>query len=176
MEGAFFMIKPKTIALVVVASIAPLIFWTFVPLVAPPVLGPAAYEWLDTSSVPVIITVALLVLPFLVVGFVFYGVFFGAAAPLRRATRDNERVLAEGRPAKAVVKTLSESSLGATVTVNDQPYLNLTLEIHDGFSDPYVVSFDAVVPRTEVPRIQPGAEISVKIDERDSKKVAVVWS
>jgi hypothetical protein len=168
-------IKPGTIALVVAASIAPLIFWTFVPLWAPLVLGPAAYEWLDTSSVPVVITIALLVLPFLVVGFVFYGVFFGATAPFRRVTRDTETVLAAGRPAKAVVKSISESSLGATVTVNDQPYLNLTLEIHDGFSDPYVVSFDTVVPRTAVPRVQPGSEVAVKVDPSDPEKVAVVW-
>jgi hypothetical protein len=169
-------IKPKTIALVVVASIAPLIFWTFVPLWAPLVLGPAAYEWLDTSSAPVIITIGLLLLPFLVVGFVFYGVFFSTAAPFRRATREAKKVLGRGRPAKAVVKSISESNLGATVTVNDQPYLNLTLEIHDGYSDPYVVSFDTVVPRTEVPRVQPGSELAVKVDPVDPENVAVVWS
>jgi len=170
------MMKPKTIALLMVASVAPLIFWTFVPFWVPLVLGPAAYEWLDTSPVPVIITVVLLLLPFVVGGFIFFGVFFGASAPFRRATRETRRVLATGRPAKAVVKRIGESSLGATVTVNDQPYLNLTLEIHDGYSDPYVVSFDTVVPRTEVPRVQPGDEIAVKVDSNDPEKVAVVWS
>jgi hypothetical protein len=166
------MMKPKTIALLMAASVAPLIIWTSVPFWVPLVLGPAAYDWLDTSPVPVIITVALLLLPFVVGGFIFFGVFFGAAAPFRRATRETERVLAAGRPAKAVVKSISESSLGATVTVNDQPYMNLTLEIHDGYSDPYVVRFDTVVPRTEVPRVQPGEEIAVKVD---GEKVAVVW-
>jgi hypothetical protein len=170
------MIKPRTIALLIVASVAPLIFWTFVPLWVPLVLGPAAFEWLDTSAVPVIITVVLLLLPFVVVGFIFYGVFFGAAAPFRRATRGNKRVLAAGRPAKAFVKSISESSLGATVTVNDQPYLNLTLEIHDGYSDPYIISFDTIVPRTEVPRVQPGNKIAVKVDPSDPEKVAIVWS
>ena len=170
------MIRPRTIALLVVASVAPLIFWSFVPLWAPLVLGPAAYEWLDTSSVPVIITVVLLLLPFVVVGFIFYGVFFGAAAPFRRATRETKDVVAAGRLVKAVVKSISESSLGAAVTVNDQPYLNLTLEVSDGYSDPYVVSFDTVVPRTEVPRVQPGVEIAVKVDPNDPEKVSIVWN
>jgi hypothetical protein len=158
------------------ASVAPLIFWTSVPFWVPLILGPAAYEWLDTSSVPVIITIALLLLPFVVGGFIFYEIFFGASAPFRREIRDTKRILATGRPAKAVVKTISESSLGATVTVNDQPYLNLTLEIHDGYSDPYVVSFDTVVPRTEIPRVQPGDEIAVKVDSNDPEKVTVIWS
>ncbi len=65
----------------------------------------------------------------------------------------------------AVVKSISESSLGATVTVNDQPYLNVTLEIHDGYSDPYIINFDTIVPRTEVPRVQPGNEIAVTEEE-----------
>jgi hypothetical protein len=160
----------------IVLSVAPLIFWTFVPFWVPRVLGPAAFEWLDTSSVPIIITIALLLLPFLVAGFIFFGVFFGAAAPLRREMRDTKRVLATGRPAKAVVKSISESSLGATVTVNDQPYLNVTLEIHDGYSDPYIISFDTIVPRAEVPRVQPGDEIAVKVDPSDPEKVAIVWS
>ncbi|UCE26064.1 MAG: hypothetical protein JSW52_06775 [Candidatus Coatesbacteria bacterium] len=168
--------KTKTIALLMVISVAPLICWIFVPFWVPAVLGPPAYEWLDTSSGPVIITIALLLLPFVVGGFIFFGMFFGASAPLRRATRETRRVLATGRPAKAVVKRISESSLGATVTINDQPYLNLTLEIHDEYSDPYVVSFDTIVPRAEVPQVQPGAEIAVKVDPMDPEKVAIVWS
>jgi len=85
------------------------------------------------------------------------------------------RILQTGRPARATVVSLGENSGGGVVTVNDQPYLNLVLEVHDGFSAPYAVSMDLVIPRAAVPQFQPGAVIPVKVDPADPRNVVIDW-
>lgn len=71
---------------------------------------------------------------------------------------------------------LAENSGGGVVTVNDQPYLNVTLEVDGGSRAPYVVSFDAVIPRAAVPQFQPDALIRLKVDPNDPQQVVVDWS
>lgn len=87
---------------------------------------------------------------------------------------NRRRILRTGRPATAVVKRIGESSQGGVITVNDQPYLNLVLEVDDGVRTPYEVSFDTIIPRYAVPQFQPGAVIPVKVDPNDPEKVAIV--
>lgn len=86
-----------------------------------------------------------------------------------------KRILKYGRPAMATVKSIGESSQGGVITVNDQPYLNLLLEVNDGTRAPYEVSLDTIIPRAVVPQFQPGAVIAVKVDPNDPRKVAIVW-
>jgi hypothetical protein len=85
------------------------------------------------------------------------------------------RILRTGRPATAVVKHIGESSQGGVITVNDQPYLNLVLEVDDGVRTPYELSMDTIIPRYAVPRFQPGAVIPIKVDPEDPEKIAIVW-
>ncbi len=94
--------------------------------------------------------------------------FFGGSLRTRRIRRT-------GRPATAVVKHIGENSQGGVITVNNQPYLNLVLEVNDGFQAPYEVSLDTVVPRVAVPQLQPGAVITVRVDPADPAAVAIVW-
>jgi hypothetical protein len=94
--------------------------------------------------------------------------FFGGGATTRR-------ILRTGRPATAVVKHIGESSQGGVITVNDQPYLNLVLEVNDGARTPYEVSLDTIIPRYAVPQFQPGAMIPVKVDPNDPEQIAIVW-
>ncbi|MGD8717345.1 MAG: hypothetical protein PVH29_00855 [Candidatus Zixiibacteriota bacterium] len=86
------------------------------------------------------------------------------------------RILEHGRPARATVRSIGESSLGGTTTVNDQPYLGLTLEVDDGTRPPYVVQLDTIIPRAIVPQFQPGSVIPVKIDPRDPREVRIDWN
>lgn len=94
--------------------------------------------------------------------------FFGGSPGTRR-------ILANGRSADGVIKSIGESSLGGVITVNNQPYLNLLLEVHDSYQAPYIVSLDTIIPRTAVPQFQPGAIIPIKIDPNDPMKVAINW-
>lgn len=90
--------------------------------------------------------------------------------------RETKRILSTGRPATAMVVQISESSVGGTMTINDQPYLNLQLEVRDGNTPPYTVSLDTIIPRSAVPQFQPGALIPVKVDLNDPMNIAINWS
>lgn len=89
--------------------------------------------------------------------------------------RASKKILQHGRPAAAVVMSIGENSQGGTVTINDQPYLNLQLEVRDGNKNPYTVSLDTVIPRASVPQFQPGTVIPIKIDPEDPMKIAIDW-
>ena len=77
-----------------------------------------------------------------------------------------------GRKAEAVVLEIGESSLGAA-TLNEQPYVNLKLEIHDQARKPYIVSIESIIPRLSIPSFQPGCRIPVLIDPNDPDKVVI---
>lgn len=83
------------------------------------------------------------------------------------------RILATGRPATATVLSIDENSGGGVLTINDQPYLNLKLQIDDGKAEPYQISFDTVIARADVPKFQPGAVFPVKIDPNNPQKVTL---
>jgi hypothetical protein len=65
--------------------------------------------------------------------------------------------------------------MGGVMTINDQPYLNLKLEVHDKGRDPYPVSLDTIIPRAAVPQFQPGANIPVRVDPSDPQQVVIDW-
>jgi hypothetical protein len=96
-----------------------------------------------------------------------FGSFFG--------TKESKRIQAIGREATAVVQGIGENSQGGIVTINDQPLLNLQLEVHDGNVPPYPVSLDTVIPRAAVPQFQPGAVIPIKIDPENPDKIIIDW-
>ena len=76
-----------------------------------------------------------------------------------------------GRLGTATLLEIGENSSGGTVTINDDPYLNLKLEVDDGKSKPYEVSLDTVVPRYSVPVFQPGFSFPVRIDAKDPQLI-----
>lgn len=82
-----------------------------------------------------------------------------------------KEILEHGEQAIATVLAIGESSRGKTITINDQPYLNLRLEIDDGRKTPYQVSFDTIIPRATVPQFQPGASFPVKVDPQNPQIV-----
>lgn len=85
--------------------------------------------------------------------------------------RKAKSILANGRQARATLLEIGENSGGGTITINDDPYLNLKLQINDGMNKPYEVSLDTVISRYIVPQFQPGASFPVRIDLHDSKVV-----
>jgi len=82
-------------------------------------------------------------------------------------------ILENGIPATATVLYLGENSKGGTVTINDQPYLNIKLKIDDYKNKPYEISFDTVIPRSDVPQFQIGAVFPVKIDPNNPNGVVI---
>ena len=69
---------------------------------------------------------------------------------------DRKRILVNGRPARAKIIELGESGSGA-VTINNQPFVSLKLEVYDGSSSPYQTEIKTVISRLDIPRFQPRA-------------------
>lgn len=80
-------------------------------------------------------------------------------------------ILVNGRQARATLLEIGENSGGGTVTINDDPYLNLRLEIDDGVNKPYEVSLDAVISRFVVPQFQPGVAFPVRVDTSNPENI-----
>jgi len=85
-----------------------------------------------------------------------------------------ERILKTGQ--KAIAKIIHIGEMGdSVITINNQPILNLELEVSDSIRQPYKVSIDSIIPRVAIPQFQPGAVIAVRIDNKNPKKVVIDW-
>ena len=125
--------------------------------------------WTVLLGVSIAAMVVLSLLPF---SAMFKGLFGGKGFNFFwGAGRKAKEIQANGRPASAILVEIGENSGGGTITINDQPYLNLKLQIDDGHSQPYEVSFDTVVPRSAMPQFQPGAMFPVRVDNNDPQTV-----
>jgi hypothetical protein len=157
--------------LLVFVAWVPVIIWQSSVEWGPKVFGEATYAAIMGTYVVQVLSIVS------AAGMFLTGMYFllRPVFDIFRGMNARAKLRATGLPGRAVVRSLGGPSGGGTVTVNDQPLLSLTLEITDGFGDPYVVSFDTVVPRYAVPQIQPGENIPVKIDPNDRQRVAVDW-
>lgn len=119
---------------------------------------------LVVSIPPLLLIVFLFILP--VLKQLNNNTFFGQG-------KEAKRILKTGRKAIAKVLYISENSEGGTITISDQPYLNLKFLIEDGKSESYEVSLDTIIPRISVHLFQPGAVFNIKIDPKDDKKIVL---
>jgi len=113
------------------------------------------------------------IMPFAVVGLIVLPLYF-VFRLIRRPLgwdRDSRLIRRRGRSAEAVVVSLDENSEGGTVLVNEQPYLNLLLEVHEEGVEPYFASLDAVIPQYALPQFQPGSKMEVLIHPHDPQKL-----
>ena len=122
-----------------------------------------------------LIFVGLIVLPIIIIFGTTIKTFIKPFMSFIGGGRATKKILRTGRAASAVVLNIGENSGGGVVTVNNQPYLNLQLEIHDDKKTPYRVSIDTIIPRSLVPQFQPGAVIPIKISLEDPQKIAINW-
>lgn len=88
---------------------------------------------------------------------------------------ERDRILAEGKSAVAKITALNEVGSGY-VTVNDQPYVALTLEIYPKGEEPYTTSIKTLISRLATSQFQPGNMINVKIDPLDKLKVVLDYA
>lgn len=86
--------------------------------------------------------------------------------------KDRERILKEGESVKAKIIKLDEDD-DSIVTVNEQPFVNLTLEIYNGDKKPYQVKLKTLIPRLSIPQFQENKYLWVKIDPLNPNKIVI---
>ncbi|NQV00018.1 MAG: hypothetical protein HQ538_04715 [Parcubacteria group bacterium] len=100
--------------------------------------------------------------------FTFYHSFKGLFKHLFSGGKKN-KILQIGRPAKIKILNIKESNEGV-VTINDQPFVALEVEVDDG-SSKYRTEIKTVIGRLDVPKFQPGKIFAVKIDPNNKMNV-----
>jgi hypothetical protein len=78
-------------------------------------------------------------------------------------------LLAEGEPAQAKILKLRDTG----TTLNDNPKVELLLEVHPRDRAAYRVETKCYVSRLRISQVQTGAFVAVKIDPQDITKVAL---
>lgn len=138
-----------------------------------PILGTiAALEDFYPDSIPFTMDIWMGMIVFVVIISMivtFYSSFKGLFKHLFSGSKRN-KILETGRPAKAKVLNIKESGEGV-VTINEQPFVTLELEIDDG-SSVYKTELKTVIARLDIPKFQPGKVFAVKVDPNDKMKVA----
>ncbi|MCD4733831.1 hypothetical protein K8R78_06295 [bacterium] len=145
-----------------------------VPLILISVFESDLREMLGNDTMEVLFPLAIV----FTVGLILFTTFKSFAKPMAAAFgwgKDARMMKNHGRPASATIMSIGENSEGGTVTINDQPYLNLQLEVHERDVQPYVVSLDTVISRSAIPQFQPGATIPILIHPENPDKVMINW-
>lgn len=83
--------------------------------------------------------------------------------------KQTNQLLATGEAAQA--KILKMWDTGATL--NDNPQVEILLEVHAVNRSPYQVETKCFLSRVKIPQVQTGAIVNVKIDRQDAAKVAL---
>jgi hypothetical protein len=59
------------------------------------------------------------------------------------------------------------------MTLNNDPVVRFRLQVYPDGEEPFEAETKAVIGRLDIPRIQPGAQLQVKYDPKDHKRVAL---
>jgi hypothetical protein len=81
----------------------------------------------------------------------------------------NRSVLQNGIPAKAKIMGVQQTG----VMLNNQPQILFDLEVHPPRGMPYRAQTKAVIPMVNIPQLQPGIEVPVKIHPTDANQVVL---
>jgi hypothetical protein len=114
-----------------------------------------------------------------VVGFLFVSVIFIYAwrSMSQSSIGGNKKIIKHGRPARAKIISMGEGGMGKNdrgiATINDQPVVRLELEVYDGDKSPYQASIKRIIPRLQVPQLQIGAMIAIKINPNNSQEIEI---
>ncbi|MBI4700912.1 MAG: hypothetical protein HY744_07075 [Deltaproteobacteria bacterium] len=119
-----------------------------------------------------LIPIAGLVITVVVVVGAFFTIFrvFGRLAGGEAARR---RLLQIGRPAHARVLQVQMGSMTVTTGVNRQLELHLQLEVHFPGAAPYVAQLTSLVSELQIPQVQPGSWLGVRVDPANPHAMAI---
>lgn len=89
--------------------------------------------------------------------------------PLLQNSQKRTAILQSGIPATAMIVQLSETGM----MVNYQPQVKIVLQVNPPNGAPYQTDTVMVVSQLQIPRIQPGMVVPVKIDPANPANVAL---
>lgn len=107
-----------------------------------------------------------------VVGGVLFGVF-KMLGGMNKAAAEQQRLLREGIQAGARLHAVQMGGMTMTVGVHRHLQLVLQLEVQPPGRPPYPATITTMVSELQIPQLQPGAQLSVRIDPRNPMNIAL---
>lgn len=117
------------------------------------------------SIIFVVITCAIVALSLVVTA----GITILVIRMIRKTAGPDRGILQNGIPAQAKIVNAQQTG----VMVNYQPQIAFTLEVQPPGGEPYQAETKAVIPMVNIPQLQPGTEVPVKIHPTDPTKVVM---
>ncbi len=114
----------------------------------------------------VIGTILVTTVPFI---FVLRRVFGG----MKRHAAETQRLLQVGTPAPAQIMSTGMGGMTVTTGVHRHLQLVIQLQVHPPGRPPYVAQLKTLVSELQVPQLQPGAMVQVRIDPANPAKMAL---
>ncbi len=122
-----------------------------------------SYSW---SELPPLFRVSLIS-----TGGLFLLSVFGLVGAPVASWLSNRRIQRSGQRAEAEVLKLWDTGM----TINEHPVVRLRLRVCPLAGAPFEAETESLIPRLQVPQVQPGARVEVRFDPR-SKAVALHYS
>jgi hypothetical protein len=98
---------------------------------------------------------------------------FRMLAGLTRGEKERQRLLQTGVPAHARVLQVSMGGMTVTTGVHRQLQLNLSIEVHRPGAPPYPAQITSLVSELQLPQVQPGAWLAVRVDPVNAQGIAI---
>ena len=102
-------------------------------------------------------------------GFTMYRVFGG----LHKTAAEESRILQTGTPARAQVMQIQMGGMTVTTGVHRRLQVVLTLQVQPPNGAPYVTQLQTLISELNIPQIQPGSMLQVRIDPMNPQKLAI---
>lgn len=122
----------------------------------------------DPSFITIFV-VGMILVTTLPMFFIMRRVFGG----MRRQQAETQRLLQVGVPASAQVLAVQMGGMTVTTGVHRHLQLVLSLQVQAAGRPPYGASLTAVVSELQIPQLQPGAMVQVRIDPANPTKIAL---
>ena len=94
------------------------------------------------------------------------------AMALQAQIQGEQALLTSGTPGRATIQNFTDTG----TLVNFNPQVVLDLEVTVAGQAPYASQLTTAVPQVYLSRLQPGAEVGVKVDPADGSKLTIDWT
>ena len=89
---------------------------------------------------------------------------------MRQDGADSQRLMMQGTVATGIIKATRDTGM----TVNDSPQVEFDLDVTLPGQPPYMVTHRQVVNRLQIPSIQPGNAVPLRVDPMDINTVLIL--
>jgi hypothetical protein len=100
---------------------------------------------------------------------IFVFIIYPALKTVNQNVKQNEALLASGEPAQAQILSIEQIGM----KLNDQPGVRFALQVTRQGHPPYQANAQAFVSLLNIPRLQLGATVPVKVDPGNPLQVAI---